>query len=77
MTAPEQPRRVGTEPVSVAEAVRLVLVAVVAIGWWVIPDQTINVIVSAVGAVLSVASSVLVRRRVVPVAKLDQDYPLA
>ncbi|MBN9739519.1 hypothetical protein DMP23_00305 [Amycolatopsis sp. A1MSW2902] len=73
MTAPEQPSRVDTEPVSIAEAVRLVLVAVVAIGWWVIPDQTINVIVSAVGAILSVVSSVLVRRRVVPVAKLDQD----
>ncbi|MCG3750492.1 MULTISPECIES: hypothetical protein [Amycolatopsis] len=73
MTAPDQPSRAGTEPASIAEAVRLVLVAVVAIGWWVIPDQTINVIVSAVGTILSVVSSVLVRRPVVPVAKLDQD----
>lgn len=70
MTAPEQPSRASTEPVSIAEAVRLVLVAVVAIGWWVIPDATVNIIVSAVCAVASVVGSVLARRRVVPLAKL-------
>lgn len=73
MTAPKQSGRAATEPVSIAEAVRLVFVAVVALGWWVIPDKTINIIVSAVAALVSVVGSVLARRRVVPLAKLDRD----
>ncbi|GAB3372602.1 hypothetical protein [Amycolatopsis echigonensis] len=69
----EQPKsRVGTEPVSLAEAVRLVLVAVVAGGWLAIPDTTINIIVSTVGVLGSILSTILARRRVVPVARLDR-----
>ncbi|WP_255409784.1 MULTISPECIES: hypothetical protein [Actinomycetes] len=41
---------------------RLALFTVVALGWWVVPDDTINLIVPVVG--------VLVRHRVVPLSKL-------
>lgn len=64
-----QPSLVEAEPVAVTEAVRGVLVAVVAAGWLVIPDATVNIIVSAVGFALSVLGSVLARRKVTPVAK--------
>lgn len=57
----------NTEPVSVTEALRLVLVALVSVGWLTISDTTINVLVSAVAAVLSVVLSVVARGRVTPV----------
>lgn len=42
---------------------------VVAAGWLVIPDTTINVVVSAVGLLGSVVSTILARRKVAPLAK--------
>lgn len=62
-----------TEPVAVAESVRAVLVAIVATGWLVIPDATINLVVSAVALGLSVVGSVLARRKVTPLAKQGPD----
>ncbi|MFD6072822.1 hypothetical protein [Amycolatopsis lurida] len=58
---------VQAEPLAVAEAVRGVLVAVVATGWLVIPDSTIALIVSGVGLIGSIVSTILARRRVTPV----------
>ncbi|MFD8496352.1 hypothetical protein [Amycolatopsis sp. NPDC059657] len=72
MTAPE-PGGASTEPVRIAEGVRALLVAIIATGWVAIPDNTINVIISAVSFALSILSSVLVRRKVVPLAKLGPD----
>ncbi|WP_409186504.1 hypothetical protein F9C11_20635 [Amycolatopsis sp. VS8301801F10] len=63
----------SSEPVAIAEAVRALLVAIVTAGWLVIPDTTINIVVSVVGFAGSVVSTILARRRVVPVAKLGQD----
>ncbi|ANN16264.1 hypothetical protein SD37_11810 [Amycolatopsis orientalis] len=62
------PTFVQAEPVVVAEAVRGVLVAVVAAGWLIIPDSTIAVIVSGVGLLGSIVSTIFARRRVSPVA---------
>jgi hypothetical protein len=64
-----QPTLVQAEPLAVAESVRGVLVAIVATGWAVIPDTTINVIVSIVGLAGSVVSTILARRRVTPITK--------
>lgn len=68
-----QPTLVQSEPVAVAEAVRGVLVAVVAGGWLVIPDATINVIVSGVGLLGSIVTTFLARRKVTPVAALPKE----
>ncbi|WP_410652119.1 hypothetical protein [Amycolatopsis sp. cmx-4-54] len=62
---------VQAEPLAVAEAVRGVLVAIIAAGWFIIPDATINVVVSFVGLLGSVVSTVLARRRVSPVASKE------
>lgn len=64
-----QPTFVQAEPLAVAEAVRGVLATVVAAGWLVIPDTTINVVVSTVGLLGSIASTILARRKVTPLAK--------
>lgn len=65
----DEPTFVQAEPLAVAEAVRGVLVTVVAAGWLVIPDTTINIIVSVVGLAGSVVSTILARRRVTPITK--------
>jgi hypothetical protein len=62
---------VQKEPVAFGEAIRGVLVAAVAAGWVVIPDTTINLIVSAAGLVGSVVTTWWARRKVVPTAKLE------
>lgn len=67
-----QPTFVQAEPLAVAEAVRGVLATVVAAGWLVIPDTTINVIVSAVGLLGSIASTILARRKVTPVTSAER-----
>ena len=55
------------EPAIYAEAVRLLLVALVALGWITIDDNTANAIVTAVGAILSIALTIAVRQHVTPV----------
>jgi hypothetical protein len=54
------------EPVMIAEGVRTILAAVVAAGWIVIPDVTINAIVSVVALAISVIGSWMARKRVTP-----------
>jgi predicted cation transporter len=66
-----EPTLVQAEPVVTAEVVRGVLVAVVAAGWLVIPDATINLIVSGVMLVGSIVTTWWARRKVVPTAKLE------
>lgn len=73
MSAPAPATTGTTEPVAIAEGVRALLVAIVATGWVVIPDTTINIIVSVVGFAISVVSTILARRKVVPLAKLGPD----
>jgi hypothetical protein len=63
---------VQAEPLAVAEAVRGVLATVVAAGWFVIPDTTINLVVSAVGLLGSIASTILTRRKVTPVTPTER-----
>lgn len=57
-----------TEPAAVAEALRLVLVALVAVGWVTIDSDAVNAIVSAVAGLASIALTIFVRSRVTPVA---------
>ncbi|MEV6905157.1 hypothetical protein [Amycolatopsis sp. NPDC051372] len=73
MTTPAPAKTGTTEPVAIAEGVRAVLVAIVATGWVVIPDATVNIAVSTVGFAISVASTILARRKVIPLAKLGPD----
>lgn len=70
MTTPTPARTGLSEPVAIAEAVRALLVAIVTTGWVVIPDTTINIIVSVVGFAGSVVSTILARRKVVPLTRL-------
>jgi hypothetical protein len=55
------------EPAAIAEVVRLVIVALVALGWLTLDDAAANIIASAIGAVLSVILTVTVRAHVIPV----------
>lgn len=72
-----QPTLVQAEPVAVAEGVRALLVVAVTAGWFVIPDATINLVVSAVGFGLSVLMTFLARSKVTPVVPgPDGAYPI-
>lgn len=55
------------EPAAYAEAVRLVIVALVSIGWVTIDQVTVNTIVSVVGGLLSLILTLIVRAHVTPV----------
>lgn len=55
------------EPAAYAEVVRLVLAALVGLGWLTVDDPTANGIATAVGAVLSVVLTFVVRQHVTPV----------
>lgn len=65
---PEEPRLGEAEPVALAEAVRLLLAALVTAGWITIDSATTNWITTVVGLVASVVATVWTRRRVTPVA---------
>jgi len=54
------------EPVAVAEAVRLVLLALVALGVVTIDQTALDAIMAAVGALASIAVSAWTRRLVTP-----------
>jgi len=64
----DQPRSPG-EPVAWAEVVRLGFAALAAAGWVVVPSDTVNIIISAAAAIISIVATVLARRRVTPVRK--------
>lgn len=55
------------EPVLAMEAVKAVLVAVVALGWVVLDSLQIEVTVTAVGAVLALVLTFMARARVTPI----------
>lgn len=59
------------EPAALAEAVRVVLAALVALGWITLDDPTLTAVTTAVAAVASVLLTVLVRRKVVPATKVE------
>ena len=65
------------EPAAYAEVVRLVLVALVALGWITVDNDTTNAIVTAVGAILSVVLTVAVRAHVTPVQSAPPASPLS
>jgi hypothetical protein len=50
-----------------AEVARLVIAALVALGWVTVDDNTANTIVTLVGGILSVVLTVVVRSHVTPV----------
>jgi hypothetical protein len=55
------------EPAAYAEAVRLVIAALVGLGWVTIRESTVNSVVTAVGALASIILTVAVRANVTPV----------
>lgn len=55
------------EPAVYAEVARLVILALVALGWVTVDNATANTIASAIGALLSVVLTVAVRQHVTPV----------
>lgn len=55
------------EPAAYAEVVRLVLLALVGLGWITVNNVTANAIATAVGGILSIILSVAVRQSVTPV----------
>ena len=63
------------EPAAYAEAVRLVLAALVGVGWVTVDNNTVNSIVTAVGAILSIVLTAVVRANVTPVPDVDDVTP--
>ena len=57
------------EPAAIAEAVRLVLVALVGLGWLTLDEPVVNAVATAVAAVASVVLTVFVRKNVTPIDK--------
>lgn len=55
------------EPAAYAEAVRLAIAALVGLGWITVGDATVNAVVTAVGALMSIVLTVVVRANVTPV----------
>ena len=70
-SSPAEPMLSRFEPAAVAEGARVVLGTLVALGWISLDDATTTAIITAVAALASVALTVWTRRRVTPVAKLD------
>jgi hypothetical protein len=58
-----------TEPVAMAEVLRAVIVVLVSLGWITLDNNTVNIIASALGVVLSWALTLLARSKVTPIAK--------
>ncbi|PKW15912.1 hypothetical protein [Saccharopolyspora spinosa] len=57
-----------TEPAAIAEAVRIILIALVGAGWLTLDDTTLASIVSVVGVLASVALTWWTRRKVTSLA---------
>jgi hypothetical protein len=55
------------EPAALAEALRLVLVALVALGWITLDEEAIAAVVSAVAGALSIGLTIWTRRKVTPI----------
>lgn len=76
---PNEPSLVDVEPVAIADTVKAILAALVALGWIALPDATISAVATAIGAVAFVALSAWTRRKVFSPASvqklLDQETP--
>ncbi len=66
---PDQPPATKTQPVTLAEAIRVVVVLLVGAGWLTLDDAAVNTIVSIVGVVMSIALTWWAGRKVTPLAK--------
>jgi hypothetical protein len=55
------------EPAAYAELARLVITAVVALGWVTVDNATANTIASVIGTIVSIVLTVAVRQHVTPV----------
>jgi hypothetical protein len=67
VTAPLPDTASTPEPVLIAHAITVVLVALGGLGWFVIPDATINSVGDIVLILLSTVSAVVARGKVKPV----------
>lgn len=56
------------EPAAYAEAARLAVAALVGLGWVSLDNNTVNAIVTAVGALASIVLTIAVRQHVTPVS---------
>ena len=63
------------EPAAYAEVARLVIAALVGLGWITLSSNTINAIVTVVGALASILLTVSVRANVTPVARVRDVMP--
>lgn len=72
---PSLPRK---EPPAVAELVRLLLLGAVGAGWLTLDSDTVTIIVSAVGVLVSIVLTWVARSKVTPEAKprTDDGTPL-
>jgi len=68
---PPETSLMQTEPAAIAEGARWLLGILVTLGWVTLDDATTNAIITAVGALASIALTIWTRRRVTPMAKLS------
>lgn len=66
---PNEPPATKTQPVGLAEVVRMVVVALVGAGWLTLDDAAVNTVVSVVGVVVSIGLTWWTGRKVTPLAK--------
>lgn len=76
--APTEPPVTQTQPVGLAEVVRMIVLALVSAGWITVDDATVNTIVSVIGVAISIGLTWWTGRKVTPVAKprTDEGVPL-
>lgn len=76
--SPVEPTVAQTQPVSLAEVVRMIVVALVSAGWLTLDDTAVNTVVSVVGAIVSIGLTWWTTHKVTPVAKprSDEGLPL-
>ena len=65
------------EPAAYAEAARLVLAALVGVGWVTVDNTAVNAVATAVGGVLSVFLTAVVRANVIPVVAVPPTPPIS
>ncbi len=61
------------EPAAYAEVVRLIIAALVGLGWITLDEPTVNAIVTVAGAVVSIVLTIIVRANVTPLPSPDSD----
>lgn len=66
-TPAEAPTRSRPEPVAIASAAQAVIAAGVTVGWVTLDDQSIQIIVTAVGAIAALVFTFIARSKVTPI----------